>query len=61
MTLPELPVDDEVWESSMDLARRARTQGVTLSSSDLLIAACARKHGADLETSDRDFENLGAI
>jgi predicted nucleic acid-binding protein len=61
MTLPELPVDDEVWESSMDLARRARTQGGTLSSSDLLIAARARRHGAELETSDRDFENLGAI
>jgi len=60
-TLPGLPVDDEVWESSMDLARRARTRGVTMSSSDLLIAACARRHGADLETSDADFENLGAI
>ena len=56
--LPDLPITDEVWQESVALARRARTRGVSVPSTDLLIAACARRHGAGLETSDADFELL---
>jgi predicted nucleic acid-binding protein len=28
---------------------------------DILIAACARRHGAELETADSDFERLAAL
>jgi predicted nucleic acid-binding protein len=28
---------------------------------DLLIAACAQRHGAELETADADFERLAGV
>jgi predicted nucleic acid-binding protein len=59
--LPELPIDVEVWNQAYDLARRARRAGVSVPASDLLIASCARHHGADLETSDSDFELLSKL
>lgn len=52
--LPELPIDDAVWNESYDLARRARATGVT-------ILACARRYGVDIETADSDFELLASI
>lgn len=56
--LPMLPIDAEVWLAANELARRARGGGLTLPATDLLIAACARRHGAALETADKDFELL---
>ena len=60
-TLPELPIDDEVWAGAHALARRARASGVTVPATDIVIAACADRHRATLETADSDFELLGAI
>ncbi len=59
--LPELAIDDEVWESADELARRARSAGVSVPATDILIAACARRHGAVLETADSDFGRLAAL
>lgn len=59
--LSELPTDDEVWSQAVDLARRARAAGVTVPATDLLIAACARRHGAGLEASDRHFLEIAAL
>jgi predicted nucleic acid-binding protein len=59
--LPELTIDDEVWSGAQDLARRARAAGVSVPATDILIAACARRHGAGLETADSDFELLTEI
>jgi hypothetical protein len=59
--LPELPIEDEVWASAYDLARRARAAGISVPATDILIAACARRHGAELETADSDFERLTAV
>ena len=56
--LPELAIDDEVWTTACDLARSARAAGVSVPATDILIAACARRHGAELETADSDFEQL---
>ena len=56
--LPELAIDDEVWSVACELARRARSAGVSVPATDILIAACARRHGAGLETADSDFERL---
>ena len=56
--LPMLPIDAEAWLAANELARRARGGGLTLPATDLLIAACARRHGAALETADKDFELL---
>ncbi len=59
--LPELPINDEVWRTSYDLARRARARGVTVPATDVVIAACARHHGASIETADKDFHLLETV
>ncbi|MBS0366681.1 MAG: PIN domain-containing protein [Proteobacteria bacterium] len=59
--LPELDLDATVWRVAYDLARRARSGGVTVPASDLLIAACARRHAAALEHADTDFTLLEGI
>jgi predicted nucleic acid-binding protein len=59
--LPELPIDGEVWAGAYELARCARAAGVSVPATDILIAACARRHGAELETADSDFERLAAV
>lgn len=59
--LAELPIDDEVWGAAFELARRARAAGVSVPATDILIAACARRHDAVLETDDSDFEHLAAL
>ena len=59
--LSELAIDDDVWVGAYGLARRARSAGVSVPATDILIAACARRHGADLETADSDFEQLAAL
>lgn len=56
--LPELGIDDDVWRGAYELARKARAGGVSIPATDLLIAACAKRHEADLEHSDSDFDHL---
>ena len=60
-TLPELPIDDGVWQAAYDLARRARSRGVTVPATDVVIAACARHHGVALESADTDFDLLALL
>ena len=59
--LPELRIDDEVWRIAHDLARRARAQGVTVPATDVIMAACARRYGVALETTDSDFRLLASV
>ena len=59
--LPVLPMDEDVWSVAYDLARRARSRGVTVPATDVAIAACARRHRARLESADRDFELLAGV
>lgn len=56
--LPDLPIDASVWSAAYELARRARTHGVTVPAADVVIAACAHRHGVALESADKDFERL---
>ena len=60
-TLPELPMDEPVWQAAYDMARRARTKGITVPATDVAIAACAFRHGTALETADSDFELLASV
>lgn len=60
-TVPELPIDQAVWTTAYDMARRARAGGITLPAIDLIIAACALRHGAALESSDADFDLLASV
>ncbi len=59
--IPELVIDAEVWSDACDLARRCRAAGVTVPATDILIAACARHHGAHLEHADGDFDAIARV
>jgi predicted nucleic acid-binding protein len=59
--IPELVIDAEVWGDACDLARRCRAAGVTVPATDILIAACARHHGALLEHADADFDAIARV
>ena len=59
--VPELAVTAEVWNEACELARRCRAGGVTVPATDLLVAACARHHGAQLEQSDGDLEEIARV
>lgn len=57
-TLPELPITETVWTDACALAHRCRQAGKTAPAIDVLIAACARHHGVDLEHADDHFDFL---
>ena len=59
--LPTLPMDEQVWSQAYEIARRAHSHGVTVPAADIAIAACARRHGATLESADKDFERLAGV
>ena len=54
-------MDEPVWQAAYDMARRARTKGITVPVTDVAIAACAFRHGTALETADSDFELLASV
>lgn len=56
--LPELEVTPEVWEAANDLARRTRAAGLTVPAADILIVACARHHGVEIDSMDAHFVEL---
>ncbi len=59
--IPELPINDEVWQRAVDMARIARARGITVPATDILIAACARQHDAAIEAADSDFDLIAPI
>ena len=59
--LPDLPITDAVWQLACKLGDQARKVGLSAGSGDLLIAACARHHGVEIETADSDFERIAAL
>jgi predicted nucleic acid-binding protein len=60
-TLPELEMTAEVWNEAFELARRARSAGLTAPAADILITACARHHGASVDAVDTHFVELGNL
>jgi predicted nucleic acid-binding protein len=58
----EAPLGRLVFDSAVDLYRRARRAGFTVrSSTDCVIAACALRHGLTVVHCDRDYANLARI
>jgi hypothetical protein len=53
-----LETDRRVWQESFDLARRARARGLTVGIPDLMLVACAKRHGVQVESRDVDVERL---
>lgn len=56
--LPRLPITDTVWEVACHTARHARSSGVTVPSNDLVIFACAKTYGVQIEHVDKHYELL---
>jgi predicted nucleic acid-binding protein len=59
--IPELPITDEIWQEACELADRCRKAGRRVPSNDLLITACARHHGVELESADAHFDFLKTL
>ncbi len=59
--LPVLEAAPEVWDLACSLARKARANGITVPTSDLLIAACARHHHVEVEHADSHFELIHGL
>jgi len=59
--IPELAIEAETWSEARDLARRCGAAGVSVPAADILIAACARHHGAQLEHADGDFDAIARV
>jgi predicted nucleic acid-binding protein len=56
--IPELAITDEVWDLACELADQSRLAGTTVPANDLVIAACGRYHGVEIEASDAHFDFL---
>lgn len=59
--LVELAVTAGVWAAANDLARQARAAGLTVPAADILIVACARHHGVEIESTDAHFAELAKL
>lgn len=53
-----LEIDDKTWQLAAELRRKARRTGLNCPLSDVLIAACAKRHGANLLHRDKHLETL---
>lgn len=54
-TLPLLATPPRLWRDAMLIGQKCRTKGINAGSLDLLIAATAIHHDAELVTFDSDF------
>jgi predicted nucleic acid-binding protein len=52
------PINETVWAKARLLARRSREKGVTVTSTDVVIAACAANYRVDLEHCDNHFAKI---
>ena len=52
------PVNEQVWASARLLAQRCREKGVTASTPDIVIAACAANNKLSLEHCDSHFDKV---
>jgi predicted nucleic acid-binding protein len=59
--LPWADLDRSAWQSVGLLAAELRDHGQTLPLTDLEIAVAAHGSGAELWTSDRDFDRIGPL
>jgi predicted nucleic acid-binding protein len=56
--VPSLPTHEDDWVCAGNLVSKLRTQGITVSLSDALIASVARRNGLLVLTIDKLFEHL---
>jgi predicted nucleic acid-binding protein len=56
--LPSLAINDEVWDKACVVGRLARTKGLNVPNTDLVVFSCALVHEVALEHNDRHFVKL---
>lgn len=56
-----LETDETVWDGAVDLARKARSSGITAPCADLLIVATAKCHAVELDHFDKHLAKLQQI
>ena len=59
-SLDVLPITTPVWEKAYELGFTPRKKGVTLPTTDLIIAALAIEHGSLLLHQDEHFERIAS-
>lgn len=60
-TLPMLPTPAALWSDALALGQICRAKSVTVNSLNLLIAAVALHHGAEVITFDDDFRKIAGL
>lgn len=60
-TMPMLDTPADVWQDAIALGQKCRHKGVTVNSLDLIIAAVALHHAAEVVTFDDDFVHLAGV
>lgn len=57
-TAHRLEINNEVWGLAHRLATRCRDKGKAFPTADILVAACATRHGVELEHKDNHFNEI---
>ncbi|MCC5841706.1 MAG: PIN domain-containing protein [Opitutales bacterium] len=60
-TFPCLPVDEACWQEAYRVAGRAAEAGKPVPNTDILIHACARRHGVTILHRDKHFDVLADL
>lgn len=60
-TMPTLVTPSSLWSEAASLGQACRRGNRTVKSLDLLIAAIALHHGAEVITFDGDFEKIASV
>jgi predicted nucleic acid-binding protein len=55
---PLLPMAEACWSEAESLGGAAKLGGLTCPMADVLIVACARRHGAEIGHDDKHIEVL---
>ncbi|MBM3859891.1 MAG: PIN domain nuclease [Verrucomicrobia bacterium] len=55
------PLDAAAWQQARALAQACRQAGVTAPTVDIVVAACAVRHGLEVEHSDEHFSAIQRV
>lgn len=59
--LQEIPIDQEIWEESQNIAFGLRRKGLKIPTIDIIILSCAKIHKITLAHRDKHFDLAGKI
>jgi predicted nucleic acid-binding protein len=55
------PMDSAVWQQARALAQACRQSGLTVPTVDVVVAACAFRHGLEIEHCDEHFAAIQKV